>query len=535
MKNSSRELYIQIQGFNSSEKMETANTKLSHRSVDHGASSQNNSPINNKEQQQLENDKKNDPVRLERRLGLWNGVAIIIGVIIGSGIFISPTGVFKAAGSMGASLFVWAICGLLSLMGALCMAELGTSVTESGGDYSYIKLAYGPLLSFLYLWVTVLIILPCSNAVAALTFSNYILQPFYDECKPPDTPVRLFALAIILILVWVNCYSVNWSIKLQNSFTLTKVLALVLIISFGIFYIILGKTDKLSQENMWSGSPVTLTGLGTAFYSGLYSYAGWNALNFVTEEIKEPVKNVPRAIIISITSITVIYILVNIAYFAVLSQEDILNSSAIAVTFGKQTLGVASFLMPLSVALSTTSGLNALIFSSSRILFVGARQGQLFSLLNMISVNHRTPIPSLLFVGFMSMLYLSSTAVQSLVNYLIFIEASFAAIAVSTLLVLRYKFPNMHRPLKVHTYIPVIYLAVSFILIVTPIYSDPWEAFFGTLILLTGIPAYYLTANWAIKPPLYQKTIDGLNSFTQKLTVSVSPEEEKVVDGEIET
>lgn len=467
-----------------------------------------------------------DPVRLQRRLGLWNGVAIIIGVIVGSGIFISPKEVFLSSGSVGAALLVWAICGILSLLGALCMAELGTSIADSGGDYSYIKLAYGPVLSFLYLWVTVLIILPCSNAVAALTFANYVIQPFYEDCPIPNHAVRLFALTIILILVWINCYSVDLSIKLQNSFTLTKVLALVLIITFGFYYIVMRKADRLFDPKVWEGD-ITVTGIATAFYSGLYSYAGWNALNFVTEEIKNPVKNMPRAIIISIVSITVIYILVNIAYFAVLTPAEIEKSSAVAVTFGSKTLGAASFLMPLSVALSTTSGLNALIFSSSRIIFVGARQGQIFSLLNMISVNNRTPVPSLLFVGLMSSLYLITTHIGSLINYLVFIEASFATLAVSTVLVLRYKFPDTQRPIKVHTYIPVVYLVVSTFLIVTPILNNPTEALIGTGILLTGIPVYYLTANWKVKPHLYQNAIDKVNTLTQKLTLSITPEDEE--------
>lgn len=465
------------------------------------------------------------PVRLERRLGLWNGVAIIVGVIVGSGIFISPTGVLIASKSMGASLLVWAVCGILSLMGALCMAELGTSIGDSGGDYSYIKLAYGPLVSFLYLWVTMLIILPASNALAALTFANYVIKPFYDDCDPPAHIIRLIALAIVLILVWINCYSVDWSIKLQNSFTLAKVLALILIISFGLHYILAISSDRISIDKMFSGPPMTLPSLAQAFYSGLYSYAGWNALNFITEEIKNPVKNMPRAIIISMISITIIYSLVNIAYFAVLDQEEMIRSPAIAVAFGKRTLGRAALLMPLSVALSTTSGLNALIFSSSRILFVGARQGQLFSLLNMISVKKRSPIPSLLFVGLTSVIYLSTTHIASLLQYLIFIEASFAVLAVSTVLTLRYKFPDTSRPLRVQTWIPVIYLLMSTLLIVAPIYESPYEALLGTAILCSGIPVYYLTVNRKNQSALYKEAIIGLNILTQKLTLSVIPEE----------
>lgn len=471
-------------------------------------------------------DKQAKPLRLERRLSLWNGVAIIIGVIIGSGIFVSPSGVLKHSESMGASLLVWGVCGLLSLMGALCMAELGTSIADSGGDYSYIKMAYGSLLSFLYLWVTVIIILPCSNAVAALTFAEYILKPFYDGCEPPEDPKRLFALAIILILVWVNCHSVNWSVKLQNSFTLTKVLALGLIISFGFYYIVAGKADKLTNADNWFDAPITLAGFSSAVYSGLYSYAGWNCLNFVTEELKNPVKNMPRALVVSITSITIIYILVNASYFAILDQSTILQTPAIAVEFGKKTLGHASFLMPLLVALSTTSGLNGLIFSSSRILFVGARQGQLFSLLNMISVKRVTPTPSLIFIGFMSALYLFTTQITSLIDFLVFIEASFGALGVSTVLILRYKFPNTVRPIRVYTLIPVIYLIVSSILILTPVWTKPTEALIGTGILLTGIPVYYATVNWKNKPELYQKTIRKLNSLTQKLTMSVPQEDD---------
>jgi len=467
----------------------------------------------------------NDPVRLKRRLGLMEGVAVIIGVIIGSGIFVTPSEVLRDSGSIGASLLVWGLCGVLSLMGALCMAELGTSIPDSGGDYTYIKLAYGPCVSFLYLWVTVFIILPASNALAALTFANYVIKPFFIECDPPEEAVRLFALAVILLLVWINCYSIRWSLRLQNSFTMAKIIALVLVIGIGVYHIIWKKSDKLSPAEIWSGEQITFVNLAKAFYSGLYSYAGWNALNFVTEEIKDPIRNMPRAIIISITTITIIYVLVNVSYFAVLSKSEIIGSSAIAVTFGDKTLGPISFLIPLSVSLSTTSGLNALIFSSSRILFVGARQGQLFSLLNMISIKHLTPFPSLIVVGCMSCLYLVTTQMSALINYLIFIEASFGALGVSTVLVLRYKCPDVARPLRVHTYIPVIYLLLSALLILTPVVKSPIEALIGTGILVIGIPAYYLTANWTSKPPAYQKAIDKLNNMTQKLTLSVPQED----------
>jgi len=187
---------------------------------------------------------------MRRTLGVWNGIAIIIGVIVGSGIFVSPKGVLEHSGSVGASLLVWGLCGLLALLGALCFAELGTSISSSGGEYTYIRLAYGPLASFLYIWVLFLVIMPCSNAISALTFANYCLQPLYDEqFRPPEEAIRLLALAILMLLIYVNCRTVSGSIKLQSSFTFAKVFALGMIIFYGIWHISTGNPFRsLSSE-----------------------------------------------------------------------------------------------------------------------------------------------------------------------------------------------------------------------------------------------------------------------------------------------
>ncbi|KAH6947525.1 hypothetical protein HPB50_019601 [Hyalomma asiaticum] len=140
---------------------------------------------------------KGNSVTLKKELGLMNGVGMIVGVIIGAGIFVSPTGVLRYAGSTGMALVVWAACGLISMVGAMCYAELGTMIPKSGGDYAYIFAAFGPLPAFLFLWVALLIIQPTSNAIAGITFANYILEPIYAGCAPPDNAVRLVAAVVI--------------------------------------------------------------------------------------------------------------------------------------------------------------------------------------------------------------------------------------------------------------------------------------------------------------------------------------------------
>lgn len=273
-----------------------------------------------------------------------------------------------------------------------------------------------------------------------------------------------------------------------------------------------------------------------------------NALNCVTEELKDPVKTMPKAIMLSITSIIFIYTLTNISYFVVLTRDEILNSSAIAVIFGDKvtetfrTLAMnnggqinyialllsssTKWIMPITVALSTIGGLNGGIFAQSRVLFAGSRQGQLFSTLNMLNVDKLTPMPSLIFLGFLTSLYMITTQILTLINYMVFVEAIFAALSVSTVLKLRYKYPNLKRPLKIPTFVPILYLLFSILLITLPIFTSPVEATMGIVILLTGLPVYYLTARWKEKPAVYQRAIDNFNKVTQKLTLSVTPEDE---------
>lgn len=183
------------------------------------------------------------------------------------------------------SLLIWALSGLVSALGALCYAELGTLITRSGGDYAYLLVAFGPLAAFLCLWITLVIGRPTILAISAITFSTYAIKPFFPDCEPPDDAVRLLAAICLCFITAVNCISVNWALRVQNIFTAAKLMALAVIIAFGAYSMV---TDGVGNfEEMWVGS-YSVKSLSLAAYSGLYSFGGWNILNMVTEELQDP-------------------------------------------------------------------------------------------------------------------------------------------------------------------------------------------------------------------------------------------------------
>ncbi|XP_017105615.2 large neutral amino acids transporter small subunit 1 [Drosophila bipectinata] len=430
-----------------------------------------------------------DKMVLKRKLTLINGVAIIVGTIIGSGIFIAPTGVFRYTESVGSSLLIWSACGILSTIGALCYAELGTSITRSGGDYAYLLVSFGPLVGFLRLWIALLIIRPTTQTIVALTFAHYAVKPFFEDCDPPPNAVKLLAAVCLTLLTAINCLSVKVSMKVQDVFTIGKLLALIMIILAGLFYIVTGRLENFS--NPWEGT-YSARNIGYAFYSGLFAFGGWNYLNFVTEELQDPYKNLPRAIWIAMPLVTGIYVLVNLAYFTVVSKPDMLSSLAVAVTFGNSVFGPLAFMVPIFVALSTFGGVNGVLFTSARLFATGAQEGHLPKFFQLFHVKQETPIPSLIFTCLMSLLMLLTDNVYQLINYFSSVLWLSVVASIAGMLWLRHKRPDMPRPIKVHLALPIIFMVSCVTLVLLPNYEEPRDLLIGIAITLAGIPFYYV-------------------------------------------
>lgn len=228
-------------------------------------------------------------LRLRREIGLWSGVSLIVGSMVGSGIFMSPQGILVYMGSPGASLVVWAACGLLATLSALCFAELGALVPESGGEYAYILHTFGSLPAFLVIYTFVLVSRPASIAAISLSFAEYAVAPFYPGCSSLHPAVlKSMAVACILLLLVVNGWSSKLATQLNDVCTAAKVFSLLVIVVGGV--VVLGQGRGRTEALLAAFHNTTQqTGrISMAFYQGLWSFDGWNTLNYVLEELKNP-------------------------------------------------------------------------------------------------------------------------------------------------------------------------------------------------------------------------------------------------------
>ncbi|XP_043996508.1 b(0,+)-type amino acid transporter 1 [Gambusia affinis] len=458
---------------------------------------------------------------LQQDIGLMSGISLIVGTMIGSGIFISPKSVLLYSGAVGPCLLIWTACGVLATMGALCYAELGTMITKSGAEYSYLMEAFGSIIAYLYSWTTVMVLKPSSFAIITLSFAEYASAPFYPDCTPPLVVIKCLSAAAIIIITGVNCLSVKLASYVQNFFTGAKLIIIVIIVVAGIVLMAQGKTENMS--NAFEGSSTSFGAIGLAFYNGLWAYDGWNQLNFITEELKNPYRNLPLAIIIGIPLVTVCYVFVNIAYFTVMTPSELLSSSAVAVTFGDRVLYPVAWIVPLFVAFSTFGSANGSCFTAGRLSYVAGREGHMVKILSYISLKRYTPLPALLFNGILAIFYIIPADINTLINYFSFAQWAFYGLTTLALIVMRFTRKDLDRPVKVPMVIAGIVTLVSCYLVLAPIIDKPeWEYLYCTIFIFSGLilyfPLVYKKANWT------RKIMRPITLYLQLLMEVVPPE-----------
>ncbi|XP_008274720.1 cystine/glutamate transporter [Stegastes partitus] len=442
-----------------------------------------------------EDGKKEKPgeevVHLRREIGLLPAACFIIGTVVGSGIFIAPKGVLMNSGSVGLSLLVWTLCGVLSLFGKF---ESSTSGPKLPAVASYVSLAFG----------------------------RYVVEPFFAPCAAPTALIRLVSVLGLTFVVAVNCWSVTSASRTQVTLTFIKIFALILIIIPGAIALAKGKTENF--QNGFEVDLITLDKLPLAFYNGLYAYGGWFYLNFVTEEVINPNRTIPLAIIFSMVTVTILYVLVNVAYYTMMTPAELLLSDAVAFTFANRALRGLASVVPILVALSCLGALNGGFFGAPRMLFVGAREGHWPRIFAMIHIRRRTPLPAVLFLYPLVVLMLMTGEIYQLISFASFSRWFFIALATLGMLIHRYRFPLHPRPFKVPLVIAVTFTVVCFFIVGLSLYSDPWNTGMSCILTLTGVPVYFVTV-YRFRLPHRWKRIFNYCSKQMQILLEVAQQE----------
>ncbi|XP_013796562.1 B(0,+)-type amino acid transporter 1 isoform X1 [Apteryx mantelli] len=477
---------------------------------------------NREEDGQSIQSEKPQTMNLQKEVGLISGICMIVGTIIGSGIFISPKSVLANVGAVGPCLTIWAACGVLATLGALCFAELGTMITKSGGEYPYLMEAFGPIPAYLFSWTSLLVAKPSSFAIICLSFAEYASAPFYPGCDPPQVVIKCLAAAAIVVIAIVNALSVKLGSYLQNILTAAKMIIVTIIIVAGIVLLAQGKTENFKDS--FKDSKISLSSISLAFYNGLWAYDGWNQLNYITEELKNPYRNLPLSIIIGIPLVTVCYVLINVSYFTVMTSTELLQSQAVAVTFGDRVLYPASWIVPLFVAFSTIGSANGNCFTAGRLVYVAGREGHMLKVLSYISVKRLTPAPAIIFYAAIAIIYIIPGDIDTLINYFSFAVWIFYGLTVLALIVMRFTRRELRRPIRIPIVIPIIVTLVSILLVLAPIISAPELAYlYCVLFILSGLIFYVLFVHfkfhWA------QKVSKPITMHLQMLLEAVPAEE----------
>nr|XP_034984044.1 cystine/glutamate transporter-like [Zootoca vivipara]XP_034984045.1 cystine/glutamate transporter-like [Zootoca vivipara]XP_034984046.1 cystine/glutamate transporter-like [Zootoca vivipara]XP_034984047.1 cystine/glutamate transporter-like [Zootoca vivipara]XP_034984048.1 cystine/glutamate transporter-like [Zootoca vivipara]XP_034984049.1 cystine/glutamate transporter-like [Zootoca vivipara]XP_034984050.1 cystine/glutamate transporter-like [Zootoca vivipara]XP_034984051.1 cystine/glutamate len=468
--------------------------------------------------------KNEEAVFLRKKITLLRAFSLLIGSMIGSGIFISPQGVLKNSGNVGLSLVVWFACGILSMFGALCYAELGTRITKSGAHYIYILETLGPLPGFLFLWAEYFAIRPANSAVVSLAFGRYILDPFFAPCGAPLLAVKLVALLGYYIVLILNSWSVSWSARLLTFLSIVKLVALTLIIVPGMILLAQGHTENF--QDAFNAETLALDKLPLAFYAGMFAYSGWFQTSFVREELVKPERNIPLAVIVSVITVIVGYMLTNVSYYTVLTAADVLASQAVAVSFAHKACRSVISMVPILVSLSCFGTMNGGIFTFSRTLFVASREGQWPPLFSMIHIQRHTPLPAVMLMFPLVTAMICVGDIYHLLNFFSFSRWLFIGLATLGLIVHRCRHPEITSPFKVPLFVPVSFTIICLFTVAMSFYSDPVNISIGCAMVLSGFPVYYLL----IHRPMPKCCGTTFYSLTLKLQILL-----KVVQQEIRT
>ncbi len=448
---------------------------------------------------------------LVRGLALTAAVAVIVANVIGTGVFLKARVMTCNVGTPGMVITVWIVAGLLSLAGALTYAELGSMMPRSGGEYNFLGAAYGRRWAFLNGWMRTLIGQTGSQAAVAVAFVIFLNDLLGGTLG--EGTLRFLPVAVIAVGTLLNLASVRASGAIATALTAIKV-ALVMVIGVAGFMWAGGALEHFAMsgaggtcEGVGASSRLGLAGFGAAMLAALWGYDGWNTLTHVAGEVRDPSRNIPRALIGGVLGIMLLYVFVNAAYFYVLSPEAVASvpaSSSVAREaairfFGPAVVGI----MAAGLMASSFGTLHTSILAGARITYAMGRDGLLPAALGRVSAGARVPAWAVLLHGAWASVLALSGSFDTLTDYVIFGSWIFYGMAAAAVFVLRRRWPDAERPYKVWGYpvVPALFLLVTAFLLINTLMTTPVQALAGLGLIALGLPVYWFYSRRAGPEP----------------------------------
>lgn len=437
---------------------------------------------------------------LVRGLTLVDAASIVVGSIIGTGVFLKTSTMSSLVGNPWMVIVIWVVAGLLSLAGALAYAELGSLMPDAGGEYVYLKEGYGDIWAFLYGWMRFWIGSPGSiaaYAVGAMTFMSGVMDMSIVGGKASASII------VIIIFSSLNCLSVAFGGRLQAIMTGLKLL-IIIGLSGGIFFLSEGGTISHFNETAPSFSGFAgWSAFGAATLAALWAYDGWNNLPMVAGEIKNPQRNIPLSLGLGMLVILAIYCVANLAYFYALPFTEVLTSNSdafpdalpVATKAAMTFLGTSGItILSAAFVFSALGAMNGSILTGARVPYAMAKDGLFFKQLANVNDVTLVPVVSIIIQGIVSMLLALSGTFDQLTNYVVFSAWIFYAMVTGVVFVLRKKRPDAHRSYKTFGYpvVPVVFIILAILLLINTVWTSPKESLIGLGFILSGIPVYFI-------------------------------------------
>ncbi|MEE2708335.1 MAG: amino acid permease [Gemmatimonadota bacterium] len=439
---------------------------------------------------------------LARDLGLVAATTIIIGGIIGSGIFGAPAVIAQAVGSPGAFMLIWIVGGIVAFSGALCFAELGALMPRSGGMVVYLKDTYPPIVAFLYGWAEVVVIQPGSLAAISVIFTDYLgyffpsisMDNIVFSVGLPISTQHLAVIVVLGVLGTINYVGVRWGGLVATVSTAGKVFALLALVALAAW--VGGSWDHFSPGFTSTREVSLVDAFGIAMVGILFSYNGWSNTNNVVGEVKDPRRVLPLAIVIGLGVCVIVYLAVNWAFLYVMSVDEIAGSGRIAADVAERLIGpVGGSLISIAVMISTFGTVNAGLVYIPRIPYGMAREGLFFNWFSHVHETFRTPSRAIATMAIWSafwVVFLGSF--QNIINAIMYVLLAFYIMSIIALFKLRKKYPDAERPFKVpgYPFTPLLFAVLSSVYIISFLYTQFNDAIPGLVVLVLGIPVYWI-------------------------------------------